>query len=331
MAYETKRVAIAHIDCGHDAYRISTDRNLDLLKRSLATVGLINVPLLIAAESPSGKSTSYRIVCGFRRIAAAIALNWEHLTANILDKETAPLECACLSISDNISQRKLNLIEESRALRLLGRHLPDESQLARVSAEMGLAENRNYIAKVKPLCDYPQSLQKAILNGTIALAMASQLGEMDVDQGAALVWFFENLQLNLNQQRTFLTLLKEISTLEDTDIQTVLKCAPIQTISNDDSLDRPGRRRQIETHLKKRRFPAISKAEAEFETRRKRLKLGQGVDLIPPPSFEGTSYSLRLSFQNLTQFQACQKVVAGLGDDPEFKAILERKTDLDRL
>ncbi len=87
MRYRLKIVDLSEIDLGDDAFRITTERQVDDLMDSINHVGILHHPLLLKKEA------TYTIICGFRRIEACRRLNWSELEAMILGPDTMRLKC----------------------------------------------------------------------------------------------------------------------------------------------------------------------------------------------------------------------------------------------
>jgi ParB-like chromosome segregation protein Spo0J len=111
VSYQT--ISLVDIDFEDPAFRITTRNDIDDLLGSIQKIGLLQPPVLMA------NSAGYTIVCGFRRIAACRKLGWTRIAAGILKKTVDRFKTAQLSIADNAFQRSLNLVETSRALKLL--------------------------------------------------------------------------------------------------------------------------------------------------------------------------------------------------------------------
>ena len=91
---------------------------------------------------------------------------------------------------------------------------------------------------------------------------------------------------------------------------------------NNKKLDRTQKTRKIRSYLKKRRFPALSKAENEFKINVKELKLGSGAKLIPPNNFEGNTYTLSLYFKNKKELNDRLAILEKIVKNPVFGKIL---------
>ena len=316
MEFDTGRVPLQSIDSTDDFYLITTTYPINDLADSIKHVDLINPPLLLACD------LKYRIVCGFQRIAACRHLGFQSVPAKILDPATAPMRCAELAISDNTQIRKLNLIEESRALRLLSRFIDNDKSLCRAGAVLGLNENLKTVEKIRRVCHMPLHIIRGILSGIIALPMALELERLDSSSGTAVCDLFINLKVNLNKQREIFTLLGEVAILEDIAIVDILREDPISEIIHAKEMDRNQKIGQLRMLLKKRRFPELSRVEERFGALSKALKLGDNVKLIPPANFEGTAYTLTLTLKNIAEAESHKQTLHNLFQNPIFREIL---------
>jgi len=318
MRFKQKIVKLSLIDSNDDSFRITTQINIDHLMVSIDNVGVLNLPLLIE------KNSGYKIVCGFRRIEACRRLGWTDVEARILDSDTKRLECIKYAITDNSLQRPLNLIEQSRSINMLYGFFKDVGALGKSLSVMGLPDNPSIIKKIKELYHLPKFVQSGILSNTISLAMALELGRLQLEAGECLAKLFQTLTLSLNKQREILSLVKEISLREDISILKVLENDNLQKILTHKNLDRNQKIREIRIYLKQRRFPFITAAEKEFEKHVKKLKLGSGTKLIPPDNFEGTTYTLKLFFKNLIELKDRKASFDALIKNPSLNKILDR-------
>ena len=132
-------------------------------------------------------SAGYAIVCGFRRVAACRKLGWTRITARILEKTVDRFKTAQLSIADNAFQRSLNLVETSRALKLLDDFGPDNQQRREAAEALGLPISRSVTPEVKKICRLPLPIQEGILTNIINLTMALELGGLDPTTAEGLV------------------------------------------------------------------------------------------------------------------------------------------------
>ena len=312
-------VPLSRLDTEDDTYRITTRSNIDDLLISIRHDGLLNPPLVFA------RANNFKVVSGFRRIAACRKLGLETIMVHVLGSNLSALECLRIAIADNAFQRPLDLLETSRALYRLATHLNPDSHLNELAASLGLPSNPSVIKKIKDLCLLPEEIQRRIMDDTISLSMAMDLKVLPPDCAAAFAQLFGEFKLSLNKQREIVTWVKEIARRDGIPEQAVLEDRHLNAIIDDRDRDRGQRAREIRSYLRQRRYPQIVKAEAKFEIQRRQLNLGSNINLIPPKNFEGTSYTLNLSFNSMAQLKNLHTRINQLIQHPELKNIIEGK------
>ncbi len=292
MRFEEKRVQIDRIDPSDDTYRITTESGIDRLIDSIQTVGLINFPILIR------KDQEFTIISGFRRIAACSVIGWTNIYVRIVDPLIPLLESANLAISENIFQRTLNLIEQSRVVRLLSTFYDSDHILAKKAAHFGLPDSPSFTKKIKQICLLPQPIQSGVLSNTISFAMALELRTLAEETGAMFANLFVRLKLSLNKQREIVMHAKEISRREDISILKVFEEGGIEEILNSEDLDLREQTQRIRSYLEQRRFPTVVARKKKVENFVNSLKLGKNTKLIPSKYFEDPTFTLKLHFKD---------------------------------
>ena len=317
MRFRKKVVNLSQIDSNDDAFRITTEKQVDDLMHSINHVGIMHLPLLLEKEA------TYTIVCGFRRIEACRRLNWSKLEAMVLESDTIRLKCIKYAITDNAFQRPLNLIEKSRSIEMMSDFFKDINRLSEELSVLGLSEHPSMIKKLKGICHLPEPLQNSILSNTISLAMVLELSGMSEDDTKGFVKLFNTLKLSLNKQREILTLVKEIAMREDKPVLQVIDESHLKKILMDENLDKNQKTHNIRIYLKQRRFPTIANTEKSYKKYHQKLNLERGIKLIPPTNFESPTYTLQLSFNNTTQLKGLKTAFDALVKNPYLKHIVD--------
>ena len=317
-AIALQKVKLNKVDLADNTFRITTCTDLDKLVLSIEKLGLLHPPVL--KTNPAG----YTIICGFRRVAACMRLGWDNVWARILKESFNRFELAQLTIADNASQRSLNLLETSRAVKLLTDACTDQKQLKKTLQDLDLPYIPSAAAKVIKLCQLPLKIQEGILADTFNMSMALELGQLDPEAGEALVDLFGLLKVGLNKQRELLLLLKEIAKREDISITQLIAEKAFQKILQNEKLDRAVKRQKIRRYLRQRRYPSISRAEKKYEKLVKQLKLGSHISLIPPKEFEGMTYMMTLRFDNHKELHQLKTKLEKIIHHPSLGEILER-------
>lgn len=297
MSYSVTVLDLTVINQEDDIYRITTSEDVEDLAESIQHVGLINPPTL------AQKQDQYIIVAGFRRITAMQQLGYGQIPARVMPEESLSLECIRIAIADNSSQRKLDLLEISRALALLEAHVEDQECLFKEAKSLGLPDNHHHIEKIMGICRLPHLVQKGVYQNRISLDMAAELHKFETPAMIILARLFMELQINQNKQKEICSHLKEIALREKRSTHEILFSEGVQEILDDKDLDNLQKTKRVRSNLRGRRFPNLSLAEESFQRNLRQLNLGSRISLLPPEYFEGTSYKLGMSFKNMTELK----------------------------
>jgi len=317
MKYKSAFINLGDIDKDDTNLKVTTRSSTEDILPSIIDHGIINPPVLI--EKSQG---TYKVVCGFRRIAACIHLNIKEVAARIIPSDTDNLAIVKIAISDNIMQRSLNLVEESRALILLSECINDKMQLSRTSTSLGLPDNLSLIKKTISISYLPEIIQNAVADGWISLAMAMELSGIEREAAVYTTKLFGSLKIGLNKQREILTNLLEIAKRDEITIMDISDDAHFQGIINDPDTDTAKKSHAVRNYLKEKRFPEITKAEKNYTRQLKTLKLNNNMKLLPPKSFEGEYFELIFRFKDLTDLKSQGEALNRLIENPVMKDIL---------
>jgi ParB family transcriptional regulator, chromosome partitioning protein len=318
MWINARSVPLARLFLGDAVYRITTPAALDKLTGSIAALGMLAPPVL------RQKADGYQIVAGFRRIEACRLLGRSEIPARVLPEDSDHRTCVRLAIGDNSLQRPLNLIETARALNLLAGIAVDDKALSREAAGLALPGNPALIRKIMSLTTLPESLQDRLAAGDLSLAMALELKRFDGRTAESLGRLFTDLKLGLNRQREVLSLLAEIARREETTVAELLDEPELQGLLRSPDLERTQKAGQLRSRLRRRRYPVLSAAMARFQELVRHLNLGPGVALIPPDNFEGTTYTLAITFDRLDQLGDRCLQIEILLRNPALRDFLEK-------
>ena len=317
IKFTVDSILLSKIDYTDDLYHITTNSECEDLIESITEIGLINLPVLRKNRQ------KYSIISGFRRITACKRLKLNTIYARIVEKCKSEIDLAKLAIAENSCERSLNLIELSRSIRLLSHHITEKKDLFKTSSRLGIVNNPTLFKKIEILCRLPEFIQKCILDNTISLSMAIELGTLKKEEGIAFALLFQNLQIGLNLQNELMTLIQEISSRDNITLLEILYEKELQELAKSDEYTRPQRSQQIRLYLKKKRYPEISAYEKKIRTYINNLDLDSKTVIKLPKNFEGTRYSLNLTFQNIHDLKSHQSTLERLIKSPELKSILK--------
>ena len=312
MPFRIDPVRLSEINTENQRFQITTDRDQSSLRRSVREIGLVTPPVLYET------GTDLIVISGFRRIQVCRDLTWSETKFRILPSNTAPLRLAQIAIAENSFQRNLNIIELSRAYRLLCETEKNSAALSRAASSLHLPGGPDYMEKLLPLSRLPESIQRGILSETLPLPIALELAKMDTEEGASLAEFFLTLRPSLNKQREMLGMAREIAARDELSVWEVFQATAIQEAVSEDHIDRNQKINRIRRHLKHRRFPTLARAEDRFHEIVDTLKLEPGIQLNPPPFFEGTVFHFSLRFSRLSELAAGKKTIDRILQSSDF-------------
>lgn len=313
------RIDPKRIDTENTRFKISTEQCIEDLSKSIETVGLLSPPLLWEYKS------SYIVISGFRRITAFHRSSSGEIPCLIFSADDIdPLHCIRIAIADNVQNRSLNLIEQSRAIEKLSEYIDDDVLLAKESTSLGMTLNPPFINKLRRLGKLHERLQYAVINETISLTISLQLGEMQQTEFLRLLEIFELLRPTVSHQKEIVTLLREIAAQNNTGIIEILKSQITTETLQDEESDRNQRIQNLVHRLKEMRYPALSLAENNFKKLLKYLDLPAAMRLSPPKYFEGPNFSISMHFKNHSELRSHMHLLDKLLEDENFDRILRK-------
>jgi len=318
MQYDDKVVPISEIDTIDDTYCLSLHTDPTGLVAAIQDVGLINPPVLRQKDNGA-----YGIVCGFRRIEACKSLGWHEINGRVLVGGLSELELLKLALLDNRSHRPLNVVEQARGVQKLSPHIPAKNRLEVLASLLGFPPNRKVYSKISALAQLPKVVLAGLLDGTISFEAGADLSRLAPEEATAFFDVLEGLKLSQNKQREIIRLVQEIAMREDLRSAQVLECEDVRAIVDSPEFNRNEKGSMLRDYLKRRRFPTLVKAEEKFLKEVKALKLNEYVHITPPPYFEERSYTLRITFKNLEDFDKVRETLNAMAKNPALERLLE--------
>lgn len=259
------------------------------MARSIAAAGLLQPPVL--QERPDG---AFRIVSGFRRVAACRELGWEGMPARVFGPDADPGELALMAAWENAVLREPDPMEQARMLRLLSRTLGMERAGEFFSQAFGAQAGARHLEKIMSLCELPQAVQDAVAEGAVAFPMARQLAELAPRDAESLARLFSDLRLSLGKQRQVFTLCCETARRDGRSPGEVLFKTLEALKEKFPEADRGLLSRLTREELFRRRYPEYSRARDLRDESIRSLGLPKDMSWQPPEFFEGVEHRILL-------------------------------------
>jgi len=315
-----QQIELQHIDFEDKLYQISEQKNCRLLCQSIQNIGMMHPPLFQAMDS------KYRVVSGFMRIFACQEIGMKTIPGRVVQSDISDYDCAKWAVTDNIIQRSLSPLEQSRALTLIEKTMPETMSLQTLTLQLGLPSTSKAIQHIKPLCHMPKFIQMGIAKEYIAIPIARELVHLSENDALSIVKIFKQLNPGLNIQRELLLTCDEISKRDNKSVKDLLGSDAVMTILTDFSDDRKQCIHQIREHFKRLRYPNFTKIKDRVASGIKHLKLNKQTKLIPPLFFESNTWNLQIIFKNSSELEHCLSDL--LSRTKAINTIIEQDTQL---
>ncbi len=316
MKFKCQRVALNHVNSNNTTYKITTRDVADGLGNSIQAHGVINPPILKA------QGAQFIIVAGFKRIDACRQIGLQEMRCHVLPPEADPEHCARIAIIDNATQRDLNLIEQANAISLLSRLHSTEDQLVLAARACGLSVNERMVQKLRNVGRMPAELRLGLLQGFIAFPVALQLYQIgDQRLIQAITNLLKELKMGLNRQREMVDWIVAILRRDGIGIDELLHSGDMFNIRMNSDLDHRQKAQGMRSLIKKKRFPAITQYERQYNKMVRALKLSKGTRLLAPPHFEGQTYSFQFDFQSYEELLIKHREFTNLVKSDQIKGL----------
>lgn len=315
-----QEIPLKQIDFSDETFSVNFMPDLQRLRSSLQTVGLIQPVLLKRREK------DYQIVSGFRRVRVWQELERDRISAIVFgEQEKNDLEFFLLSLQENLTTRSFNMVEKAMALQKL--HClfrVDSSEIIKTYLPLfSLEPNEKILNTFLALAEMEEEVKTSILREEVSRFNIRLFAKMSSEDRLAVVSVLSHLKLGESRLREMLTLLLEISRRDGVRIRDILRRSDLQSILSQKELTPPQRTERVKRFLFCLRNPRMSEKEEEFKKKVASLHLPEGVSLHSPPFFEGKGLKLEFQFRTTEEYRAIVEFLSKLAHKEEFKALTQ--------
>jgi ParB/RepB/Spo0J family partition protein len=167
-----EEVALADIDREDLAFQYRFPSEIATLRLSLEAEGQ-REPIDLLGKKP------YRIVDGFRRIAAATALRWETIKA-FVHRDVSEEEAYRIAFTKNVVRRNLSPLERAQAILVAMKKRG--LKISDLDEAFGISEKQ--VKRYLELLKFPDSIQKILDGEVVTMAHARALAKYGVGDDA---------------------------------------------------------------------------------------------------------------------------------------------------
>ena len=315
-----KDISINEIDIECEEFRISEILDVPSVMESIHAIGQLN-PVVLLDRAPRKI-----VVCGFRRIRAALQLGKSQVFARVLDEKgfdpMHPLEYA---LYDNLAHRQLSPLEKARVLhklqydclvpmdRILKIHLP----------LLDLPTHESVLKGYILLNEAGSGLRRCLTDGSLTLSSIEVLAKTPHDVQDRFALLMTQIRLSASLQRKVLGLLEDLSAMAEAPLDAPLDNAEVNALLGDAQLSPFQRGEKLHEILYRIRNPRLSLARERFLEKKKRLLLPGSIRITPHPFFETTD--IRVEF-DVSSAERLQELIGALDKSmhsPDLKGLFE--------
>ncbi len=315
-----QEIPLKQIDITDETFSVNFMPDLQRLRSSLQTVGLIQPVLLKRRER------DYQIVSGFRRVWVWQELERDSISAMVFGgQEKNDLEFFLLSLEENLTTRRFNMVEKAMALQKLHRLFQvDSLEIIKTYLPLfSLEPHEKILNTFLALAEMEEEVKTYILREEVSRFNIRLFGKMGSEDRLTLIPILSHLKLGESRLREMLTLLLEISQRDGQRIKDILRRSDLQSILSQKELTPPQRTERVKKFLFCLRNPRMSEKEEAFKKKVASFHLPEGISIHPPPFFEGRGMKLAFQFRTTEEYRAVVDFLSKLGGKEEFKALIQ--------
>jgi ParB-like chromosome segregation protein Spo0J len=317
MEFTYQKVSIQKVDLKDETFMISYGFDLHELKESIAKVGLIHPPIIQKVSSEQ-----YRIVCGFKRISVLDTLGCRQFTAALLPEEVTEKDTFLLSLHENLTQRGLNPVETALVINKLKRYFAMPEITEEFLPLLKLGKSSSLLTMYESILGLEEEIKMGMAKGEMNKETVPMLLKFSSKERMVLFQFITRLKLSRSKQVEVLENISVIRERDGVDADKILDSEEVEEILSDQRTGLIAQGDQIRDYIKRLRYPRLTKAEEVFREKKEKMKL-KGIELIPPPYFEGEEFRINYSFNSVREFKKRLEMLQSIADEDEFKEIIE--------
>jgi hypothetical protein len=255
-------------------YSFSFPDDSHSLTESIKKVGVLQ-PILL--------TKSRDIICGTRRLNSCKKLKLTTIPSITIDKDLTPLEYFVMNLEDNLSARKINIIEKSIILNKLQKDfsVPLETIISKYLPALDIPANIKYFDKYVWINNLAGNLKAEIAKKDISFDILCAIKNWPKKSINSL--FVNILDFNLGNSKTLqiINLLNEISARDKKPVRTPLHTIEWKTISNNLKIPIHQKGQQLREFLLSKRYPSHTTLRNKIKYSISKLKLPKGISIMP--------------------------------------------------
>ena len=301
---QVSKFSLSSIDTEDSTYCLRphcTDEIDQALSDSMQHIGLLHPPLVQDSD------TGTVILSGRKRILAAKELGWQELACLILKKKTPVQLKWKILLSHAIIGSQLSYIEQAIFFDKASQEL-DHSTVLTFLPILGYKQNPQLLNTFSRSLNLAPTAIKALHHSHIQPKSIDLLAQCTYKDQETLVRLIEAFKLGSSKQRNLILLALDLTRRLNRPLEEIItEWSRGRTKQN--SENRPQQAAELFGWLAEKQSPRLHRADQEFKTFIREIKLPESCTLLPTPSFEDNKLTLEIRFSDRNHFREMWDII----------------------
>lgn len=314
-------VNLEKVDFSDRTFSIRRFGGSDALDRSLDRHGILSPPWVLSEGN--GRFT---VVDGFRRLHWARERRIERVDCLVFPAGSDRAELLLGRIESGLFGAPPDPAEKAQIVSKLAALVSVERFLAEFAGRLGVASRPEAVSAWCRVAEAGEGLLDAMAAGNVSERVALEVATWDEPDRDAMVSLLKVLRCSSSIQFEIAERVDEIARQQDRHPREVLADAELGRIGADPGSNRRQKTQGVRDVLRRRRFPRLSARVERVAAELADASLPAGVEIVPPPSFEGEDWQLKITFSNPEQLRARLEAALDFARSPHPERLMDRNT-----
>ena len=285
---------ISAVNVADDSYRVTFAPQLEELKRSIKTIGLVQ-PISMR-HTPEG---TYQIVTGYKRVLVLQELGRQSVPALISEaKDLSPSQAFLQNLHDNAVTRQLNLIEKSMALHKLQQFytMSEDDLVNQFLTLMDETPSYKVLHQLLSLEGLTEPMKHHIIQTDMALTTATRIAEFTSTTQQALLTVLKHIRPSTAKLGELLSLIREIAARDGVTVEEVLQRYQLLQVVTDPNASSISKVQALRQTLRGIRLEELGEKQQRLTQLIHSLHLPDKAKVVADPYFENQQIKLEYQF-----------------------------------
>jgi len=291
------------------------DASLDLLKKSIKKIGLIN-PILVIQNPKS--TDEFILVSGFRRFNALIKLNKNEIKSAVIKENLSEFELFLIFLFENFSHKSFTPLEISEFLNYLSKNVSIKEIIFDFLPLFKIQPAREEFEKYLILSQLLETEKDAIRKNILDSKIARKFPRLEIEDRKTVLSLFEKIRPSVSYQDQILDLLEEIGARDKKKFDEVISSSEISDVINNPKVSPQQKSAKLKKFLEILRRPTFENKMKEFQKVIKSMKLDKDIQITPSEFFEASEYFVSAKFKDKSELEKIAKSLLNGADKFDF-------------